>query len=772
MLRLVRSLRMSIIHPSQFTNRKFRLLSCCALMLALSLSASAQKISGNLEEDLRDFVQTPAVPGYEQELAAKISKRLESYKPKTDEMSNVIVTIGSGSPRRLIVAPMDEPGYVVSGITNDGYLRLQRLPQAGQLPLFNELYSAQPVKVRAGDKWIDGAVAGVSIHLQPQVQHPPSPADLDNMYVDIGAENERQVRAAGVDLLSPLAIERNAFEMANEKWTASAIGDRFGDAVLVEVLRNLDPQKLHGTLTVAFVAQQWTDGRGLDRMLQNLNPDELIYVGRLSRRPQPPVGTEGGTESGPPAGFTQKPGSGVLVAVTDLKAELSGLAAELKQLASQSGVSWHTDFSGPIVPATRRGSLPRPPLPARSVHLAVATAWPSTPAEFLDVHDLADLRALLETYLQGQANKPQAAAAQPIAEPKSPTRPAAAPGNEAILKQLIETYGVSGGHEANVRETITNLLPSWAKPQTDSSGNLILTWGAPSTKARVLVVAHQDEIGFEVRSILPDGRLELETRGGGVLAYFMGHAAFVHSTNGIHPGVLELPDGWDKDDFKWPRGPRTQFRVDVGAKTAEQAAQLAIKTGDYVTIPKKYHKLLGTRASARAFDDRMGCAALVSAAWALGPDLKNRNITFVWSTSEELGLLGAADLAKRLAGEGRAPEYVFAVDTFVSSDSPLESRRFADALLGQGFVVRAVDNSNIVPHTLVEKVISLARSDHIAAQYGVTGGGNDGSAFLQYGSTDVALGWPLRYSHSPAEVIDTRDLDALAKIITAVARSW
>jgi len=755
-----------------FTNYKSRSLLCGAFLLTLAVSASAQKIPGTLSDDLRDFVQTPAVPGYEQELAAKISKRLESLKPRTDEMSNVIVTIGSGSPHRLIVAPVDEPGYVVSGITNDGYLRLQRLPQGGQLPLFNELYSAQPVKVRAGDKWIDGAVAGVSIHLQPQVQHPPSPADLDNMYVDIGAENEQQVRAAGVDLLSPLAIERNAFEMANEKWTAPAIGDRFGDAVLVEVLRNLDPQKLHGTLTVAFVAQQWTDGRGLDRMLQNLNPDELIYVGRLSRRPQPPVGTEGGTETGAPPSFTQKPGSGVLVGVTDPKAEFSGLAAELKQLATRSGVSLQSDFSGPIVPPARRGSLPRPPLPARSVHLAIATAWSSTPAELLDGHDLADLTALLESYLQGQDNKPQAVAAQPIAEPKAPTRPATAPGNEAILKQLIETYGVSGGHEANLRETVTNLLPSWAKPQTDSSGNLILTWGAPSTKARVLVVAHQDEIGFEVRSVLPDGRLELEPRGGGVLAYFTGHAAFIHSANGIHPGVLELPDGWYKDDFKWPRAPRTQFRLDVGAKTAEQAAQLGIKTGDFVTIPKRYHKLLGTRASARAFDDRMGCAALVSAVWALGPDLKNRNITFVWSTSEELGLLGAADLAKRLASEGRAPEYVFAVDTFVSSDSPLESRRFADALLGQGFVVRAVDNSNIVPHTLVEKVISLARSDHIAAQYGVTGGGNDGSAFLQYGSTDVALGWPLRYSHSPAEVIDTRDLDALAKIITAVARSW
>jgi putative aminopeptidase FrvX len=103
-----------------------------------------------------------------------------------------------------------------------------------------------------------------------------------------------------------------------------------------------------------------------------------------------------------------------------------------------------------------------------------------------------------------------------------------------------------------------------------------------------------------------------------------------------------------------------------------------------------------------------------------------------------------------------------------------------DAKLGQGFVVRAIDNSSIVPPNLVNKLVSMARSNNVAIQYGVTGGGNygvtgggnDGSAFLQYGSTDVALGWPLRYSHSPGEVIDTRDLDALAKIIALVARSW
>ena len=749
--------------------------SCCFLLLLFSQTAAAQKISGSVADDLRDFVQVPAVPGYEQELAGKIAARLQGLKPTTDEMANVIVTVGSGSPHRLIVAPMDEPGFVVSGITSDGYLRVQRLPQTGAaLPLFNELYSAQPVKIGTGpQKWISGAVAGLSIHLQPQVQHPPSLADLDNIYIDIGATNEQQARATGADLLSPLALERTFYEMAGGNWTSTAIGDRFGDAVLIELLRRLDPQKVKGTVTFAFVAQQWTEARGLDRMLQTLKPDEVIYVGRLIRRPPPPAGTEGtAAESAGPATFTQKPGGGALLGIPDLRQDLMGMAAEMKDVATKNGISLHVDFSAPIVPPVRRGSLPRAPLPPRTVHLSVATAWPSTPAESLDAHDLANLASLLETYLQGQGSKFEIAAPQTIDEPKPPSRPSTAPSNESILQQVIETYGVSGGHEKNVREVIAALLPSWAKPQTDASGNLILRWGAESAKPRVVVVAHQDEIGFEVKGILPDGRLELVTEGGGVLAYFMGHPAFVHSGNGIHPAVLELPDGWESADFKWPRGPRTQYRLDVGAANPEQVAQLGIKVGDFVTIPKKYRKLSGTRASARAFDDRIGCAALVSAVWALGPNLKDRNVTFIWSTSEEIGLVGAADAAKRLAAEGHAPDYVFAVDTFVSADSPLESKRFADALLGDGFVVRAVDNSNVVPRTLVEKVISLAHSNHIAAQYGVTGGGNDGSAFLQYGSTDIALGWPLRYSHSPGEVIDTRDLDALAKIIAVVAKSW
>ncbi len=743
-----------------------RLRSLLIASLCLSLAASVaagQRVPGNLLSDLQQLVQTPAVPGYEQELSRAIAQRLAAYSPLTDSLGDVVVTLGSGSPNRLLVAAIDEPGYVVSDITAQGYLRLQRLPQFGMLPLFNELYSAQPVQIQtAQGTWLNGVIAGPSVHLQPGRANRPDLNDIENMYVDVGATSAAQARSAGADVLSPLAIDRTLYQMGFGHWTAPAVGDRFGAAALLEVLRSLDRQKLRGRLTVAFVVQQWTGARGLQRLLDEVKPEELIYVGRLTSGPAPPGPPGMGKEIPQP---THKPGSGVLLAEVQDHAG-SALASQFTQLAQQNNIPLATDYSAPLLP---RSYLPQPPLPARWVHLGVATAWPSTPAEFLDAHDLGQLVALLETWLQGKAASFTVPSAAPLPEPALPPQPAAAPSSETILSRLVDTYGVSD-HETRVREAVARLLPAWAKTQTDDHGDLILHW--PGQGPRIVVVAHQDEIGYEVRDILPNGALEVEDKGGGLPPFFLGHAVFVHTAAGIRPGVLELPEGWNQPQFHWPPESRNAtYRLDVGAANPQQVAELGIKTGDFVTIPKRYRHLLGTRANGRSFDDRIGCTALVAAAWALGPNL-NRDVTFVWSTGEELGLVGAAAVAKSMAAEGRAPDYVFAVDTFVSSDSPLESTRFAAAKVGEGFVVRAVDNSNIVPRKLVDKVLALARSQNIPAQYGVTGGGNDGAAFVPYGTTDVALGWPLRYSHSPGEVVDTRDVDALAHIVAAVARQW
>src|ERR1700685_725606 len=723
---------------------------------------------GALPQRLDEFVRTPAVSGYENQLADEIRSSLRNLHPATDNLGDVIVTIGSGTPHRLLVAPMDEPGFVVSEITPDGYLRVQRLPQGGLPPIFNEMYSAQPVRIETtGGKWIDGVVAGLSVHLQPGRTNPPKASDLENIYVDIGATSAAEVRKAGVDILNPIIISRSLMHLAAAEMAGASIGDRFGAAALMESLSRVDATKIKGTLTAAFVVQQRTGARGLQRILTQTQADEMIYVGRLL--PGGPIPEMETLHRAP----RREPGGGVLVGVPQTDGSLTGLATELKQRADANKIPFASDYSANILP---KSYLPMPQLPAKWAHLAIATSWTDTPAETIDSSDLLNLTKLLDLYLA--ASPPGGSFGGKTSSRQDFAEHVPLPTTE-VLRELVEVYGVSY-HEAPVREFVERLLPPWAKPAADDAGNLILHLGTPaagSKTARILVVAHMDEIGFTVKSISQDGRLEVEWRGGGDLSFFAGHPALVHAAKGDLDAIVELPSGWDTANFKWPTdagqaGSTNPVRVDVGARTADEVAKLGIHLGDTITIPKAYRPLLGTRANGRSFDDRVGDTALISAVWTLGAPLKDREVTFVWSTGEEEGLVGAGKLANRLAAEGHTPDFVFAVDTFVSSDSPLESKRFGDAKLGDGFVIRAIASSNIARHDLVERVIQLARKNNIPVQYGVTAGGNDGSAFVRYGSADIPLGWALRYSHSPAEVVDTRDVDALGRIVAAIARSW
>src|SRR5580704_6474797 len=729
----------------------------------VSRSPNLATLPNEAEQSLKSFVATPAISGYENELTEKIRAEIVPFHPKTDNLGDLIVTIGSGAPNRLLITPIDEPGFVVSGIADDGYLRVQRLPQSGLPPIFNELFSAQPIRIRnASGKWLDGVIAGLSVHLQGAHTDAPKSSELENIYVDIGVTSSAEVRKAGVAVLNPIAINRQPVQLGYNKMAAASIGDRFGAAALVDLLRQIDPSKVKGTLTIAFVVQQWTGARGLQRILSTMKPDEMIYVGRLL--PGGPVAGMEGVRRAP----RREPGSGVLIGMEETNGTPAGLAADLKQLADSNKIEVNTDFSASLMP---RSFLAAAPMPTKWAHVGIATDWSNTPAELIDKSDLAGLENLLQLYVQGSLAAATEARAGSAAKDGMAINH---PTNIEILRVLIPSYGVSN-HEGPVREDVKKLFPIWAKPETDEAGNLVLQVGAPaegSKSPRILVVAHLDEIGFEVKSISKDGRLEVVWRGGGEISFFAGHPALVHAAGGDKDAIVELPNGWDEPKFEWPHGPENTIRVDVGARAPEEVEKLGIKIGDSITISKAYRPLLGTRANGRAFDDRVGDAALISAVWAFGGPLKGRDVTFVWSTGEEEGLLGAAAVAKRLAAEGHFPDYVFAVDTFVSSDSPIESKRFADAEIGKGFVIRAVDNSNIAPSDLVEKVIKLARANQIPVQYGVTGGGNDGSAFVRYGSLDIPLGWPLRYSHSPAEVIDTRDVDSLARIITVIAKSW
>ena len=107
----------------------------------------------------------------------------------------------------------------------------------------------------------------------------------------------------------------------------------------------IDPAKVNGTLTVAFVVQQRTGARGLQRILTKTQADEMIYVGRLL--PGGPIPQMESLHHAP----RREPGNGVLVGVEKTDGELTGFEAELKQLADTNKIPFGSDYSASVFPA-------------------------------------------------------------------------------------------------------------------------------------------------------------------------------------------------------------------------------------------------------------------------------------------------------------------------------------------------------------------------------------------------------------------------------------
>lgn len=728
------------------------------VLAALFLTATAKVAPTQTKNNPALPEDTAAISGYEQELSKELARGLKEFSPKMDNVGNVWVEFGSGEPHRLIATGMDQPGYVVSAITGDGYLRVQRLPQGAPNAVFDALNFAQPVWMitRSGKK-VNGVFAGLSVHLQPGRVNGPKMNHPDEMYVDLGARSAEEVRAAGVDVLDPILPQTNWMTIGKEGVAGLGALNHVDIQAMTALIREMKSSKAKGTTTFAFLAQQYTGARGLSRMLTEMQPNEMIFVGRV----RPEQSADGKVVPEAP-----KPGAGAVLGSPSSATEAGQhFVKELQAVADKKQIKMvSVAAAAPRIASYTKSAE----LPGRFVELGAPTLWPVTLAEYASWQDAGQVQRLLEAYLEIRPPSEAAGIGGGIAT------------EETTLQALVEAYGASR-HEEAVRQVVLNRLDPRlrTKVTTDAGGNLVLHLGDGKKDAktpRIAIVAHMDEIGYEVKKIEDDGRIQVEVLGGGYTQYFLGHAVLVHKKDGTKVGgLLELPSGWDKPGFEWPMSSRSMdepARVYVGTQSKKETEEQGIATGDFVTVPKEYRALLGTRANGRSFDDRVGCAALIAAANAIGPELPGRDVTFVWSTREEIGLEGAAAFAEQAAKEGRSPDFVFAIDTFVSSDSPLESKRFGDAKIGDGFVVRAVDNSNIAPREYVDRVVAMAREHSIPVQYGVTGGGNDGSVFVRYGSVDVAMGWPLRYAHSPGEVIDRKDVDALGKIVEVVARQW
>lgn len=657
--------------------------------------------------------------GSEERVAQYILERL-GPEAEIDNTGSVSISFGEGGPHTLLAAGLDEPGYIVSGITDDGYLRLKSLAEPPPRYGFHKHFVGNEVSIgRYGREPLIGVVAAPSVHFSSERGYSSrSSSGESGLFVDIGAASAAEVAEAGVRVLDPVRWAGKAFRLGQGTSTPWA-SSRAGASVLLRLAEALRASPPARTVTLAFTTRQYYDNAGLLRAVRRFEPDRTVVL---------------------------RPGGGEAPGVGAAEGWSSKLADELLALAADRELEFG------------RGSADKPSFGAfanqetwgsrdAAAVVTVGVEASSTPAETVFPAHLRTVLSLLAALCGVEVQDPGDAFQGPIGEVSDAGVPRGSSFPE-ILQRLVEKPGVSGAESA-VRDAILRELPDWARQRAkiDAKGNLIVSLGSSAEPVAVFV-AHMDEIGFEATRLNADGTLSVRAIGGGDEDLFAWRPLVLWSHSGPVAAMM-LSFG----------------SVSLGATSAEQAEALGAKNGVRLSVPKVFRRLLGTRVSARSLDDRLGCTALIAALRELGAAPEGQAVRIVFSVEEEAGLLGAAALAESLS-----PRRVYPVDSLVTSDSPLEQKRFAYARLGAGPVLRAVDQSGLTPRAEIARVLDLAKRNDIPLQAAVTAGGNDGSRFVPGGGVNIPLGFPLRYSHSPIETADLRDGENLARLIAVLIR--
>ena len=319
------------------------------------------------------------------------------------------------------------------------------------------------------------------------------------------------------------------------------------------------------------------------------------------------------------------------------------------------------------------------------------------------------------------------------------------------MKALVAPVSVSG-REGEIARVIRELAAPHADAcETDVMGNLIAHKKGPG--AKVMVSAHMDSIGFMATFIEKEGFIRFGAVGG-LPTYDLLHQR-VRFENGTEGVVCADPDA----DMK--KLTVNDLLIDIGAvNEADAASRIAI--GDTAVYAGETFRT-GDRMVSHYMDNRVGCLVLLLAMERLKKT--ENDVWFVFSSQEEVGLRGAMTAAYAIR-----PAYGVAVDVTVAGDVGKIEKREGTAKLGGGAAVKVMDHSVICHPQMVKLLGDLAKEKRIPFQMDVIRQGGTDAGSIHTSRTGVVTGGisiPTRYIHSPAEMVDTRDVEACAALLAA-----
>lgn len=347
------------------------------------------------------------------------------------------------------------------------------------------------------------------------------------------------------------------------------------------------------------------------------------------------------------------------------------------------------------------------------------------------------------------------------------------------LRDFMLTPAPSGYESEMAYKMMGLLTPLCDEVRLDHVGNVIgrIAGTRGQELPRLMVFGHMDQLGFIVRRIEPDGYIQVDRLGGIPEKVLPGLRLLIRSEDGQwHKGVFgPKAHHATPPEEKYKVDLVTSLFIDIGAGSAEQVRALGIEVGCPAIYQPSFETLLDTRISGTAVDNRGACAALVSIAQQLHERRPACDTYIVGTVWEEFNLRGAMMAARTVK-----PDFAIMLDVTLAGDTH-DLRNHYEDRLGQGACVqlysfhgRGTLNGTLPHAPLFQLCKRCAAENGLPLQRFASLGIVTDAAYLQLEQDGVAcleMGFPARYTHTPIEVCDVKDLETLSSLVSAMARA-
>lgn len=309
--------------------------------------------------------------------------------------------------------------------------------------------------------------------------------------------------------------------------------------------------------------------------------------------------------------------------------------------------------------------------------------------------------------------------------------------------------------EDNLKNFITTEISKYAQTHIDQNGNIITKIKNPEATKTLLLDAHYDQIALMVTDI-DKGYLRVANYGGIDARILPSLQVKIHCNDRDIDGIIcSTPPHIKKDVSKIKI---EDILIDTGL--TEEKVKKLIQIGDMVTFSEKPKSLLDNKISAPALDNRVSVAILLQIAKVLSKQKLPYNLTFVFSHCEESTGAGA----KTSAYASLADEAIVLDVSFADQPDIPNERCFK---LSSGPIIGV---SPTLSPDMYNKLMSIAKKNKIKYSIepmpGKTSTNSDHISTTKDGIPTALISIPLRYMHTPVELVDISDLTNSAKLIT------